>query len=144
MGWGSLARLAAAGVVVVTAAGCAVMHRSHSGRCQDTTVTLYFETGSDQVSPIGREIIAATASRLRPCPVGDLRLLGLADPVGAAQSNLELSKRRAENVRAAFDHTGLPYDHFTLVAAGDRGAERPNGEIEPVRRRVDVTVMMRR
>ncbi len=140
-------RLAATAAAMLALAGCAsVKRRTHHGGdpCQDTTITLYFETASDQVSDIGRQIIAATANRMRRCPVAELSLLGLADPAGAPQSNLELSKRRAENVRAAFDRAGLPYEHFTLIAAGDRGAERPSGVIEPVRRRVDVTVAMKR
>ncbi len=145
MGGGSAVKLAAASAIVLALAGCASIPsiRHHGGDpCRETTVTLYFETGSDQVSQIGRQIIAATSNRLRRCQVQELRLLGLADPAGAPQANLELSERRAVNVRNAFERTGLAFEHFTIVAAGDRGAERPGGVVEPVRRRVDVTVEM--
>ena len=145
MGCGSAVKLAAASAVVLALAGCGslqgVRHRG-GDPCRETTVTLYFETGSDQVSAIGRQIIAATSNRLHLCPVRELRLLGLADPAGAPQANLELSERRAFNVRNAFERTGLAFEHFTIVAAGDRGAERPNGVVEPVRRRVDATLLM--
>ncbi len=115
-----------------------------STACSDTTVTLYFGPGEDNLDPTGREIVREASRRLKGCPVQELTILGLADPEGQAQANLELSKRRAEHVRDAFLRDGLPVQRFTLAANGDVGAVRPSGVVEPVRRRVDVTVVMRR
>jgi len=135
---------AAASAAAVALGGCSSM--SHLGGmgsspCRhDATVTLYFETGSDAVTDIGNQIVAATAQRLHTCTVSELRLLGLADATGSPQTNLDLSKRRADNVLAAFVKAGLPVPKYTLVAAGDKGAVNAQGAAEPVRRRVNVVV----
>jgi outer membrane protein OmpA-like peptidoglycan-associated protein len=111
--------------------------------CQDTTATLYFEPSADSLTPAGREIVKVTAQHLHGCPVQELSILGLSDPAGAPQANLELSKRRAEHVRDAFLAAGLDVHEFTIRAAGAAGAESAAGAVEPVRRRVDVTVVMK-
>jgi outer membrane protein OmpA-like peptidoglycan-associated protein len=110
--------------------------------CQDTTVTLYFEPNGDQVTPTGRQIIRYAADRLKRCPVQELSILGLSDANGNPVDNLELSKRRAEHVRDAFLAAGLKVERFTLRAAGAIGAQTSSGVQVPVRRRVDVTVVM--
>ncbi len=134
-------------MAALLASGCSTGRHAQlaaASPCRDTTVTLYFEPNADHVSDIGRQIIGAEAGRLKGCPVRELSLVGLADPAGAPQANLELSKRRAEGVRDAFIRAGLPVERFTLVARGETGAERPSGVVEPVRRRVDVVVVMGR
>jgi outer membrane protein OmpA-like peptidoglycan-associated protein len=140
--------LAAAGVGAMALGACSSMQKVQSwaggSPCRDTTVTLYFETGSDAVSDVGGQIIGVTASRLKRCRVTEITLLGLADPSGSPQSNLDLSKRRADHVLDAFVHAGLPVPKYTLVAAGANGAVDAAGAVEPVRRRVDVTVKINR
>ena len=139
---------AAAGAAAMTLGGCAsvshVRDMAMSPCRHDTTVTLYFDTGQDAVTDIGQQIVAATAKRLRACTVKEIRLLGLADASGAAQTNLDLSKRRADNVLHAFVVAGLPVPKYTLVAAGDKGAVTAQGAAEPVRRRVDVVVSVQK
>jgi len=139
---------AAAGAALLSLAGCAsvshVRDMAWSPCRHDTTVTLYFDTGQDAVTDIGQQIVAATAKRLRACTVKEIRLLGLADASGAPQTNLDLSKRRADNVLHAFVVAGLPVPKYTLVAAGDKGAVNAEGATEPVRRRVDVVVSVQR
>src|SRR5204862_5741606 len=73
-------RLAAIGLAGLLLTGCATAQKMMGAApspCQDTTVTLYFETGQDDVGDIGRQIIKATAQRLKSCPVDELLLLGL-------------------------------------------------------------------
>jgi len=126
--------------------GCA-NHRAlvtTNSPCQNTTVTLYFESGSETLTDAGRQIVGLTAKRLQGCQVKELSLLGLADPTGSAQVNLTLSQHRADDVLAAFVHAGLPVPKYTLVAAGQKGAVTASGAIEPVRRQVDVTVVIDR
>ena len=139
---------AAAGAAALALSGCAsvsnVRDMAWSPCRHDTTVTLYFDTGQDAVTDIGKQIVAATAKRLRACTVKEIRLLGLADASGAPQTNLDLSKRRADNVLQAFVVAGLPVPKYTLVAAGDKGAVNAEGAAEPVRRRVDVVVSVQR
>jgi len=127
-------------------AGCATQHRlvASSSPCRDTTVTLYFESGSETLTSEGLQIVSLTAHRLVGCKVSELRLVGLADPTGSPQVNLTLSQHRADNVLSAFVRAGLPVPKYTLVAAGEKGAVAPNGAVEPVRRQVDATVVVER
>ena len=143
------ASAAAAAVAALALTGCATAQKTyqrvaHANPCQPATVTLYFDRGSDLVTPEGREIMRLTAGRLKGCPVQELAILGLTDPAGSPQANLELSKRRAEHVRDAFIAAGLPVHEFTIRAEGAAGSESASGAVEPVRRRVDVTVVMGR
>ena len=148
MSWKMTGRLALVGAAAAALAGCASMQQSVSSLnpsvCHRTTVTLYFESSDDQVGDIGKQIIDLNAKRLATCHVRELRLVGLADPAGAPQANLDLSKRRAENVLAAFRASGLPVEKYTLIARGDTGAVTAEGAVAPLRRRVIVTVMASR
>ena len=141
-------RLAAAGLTALALAGCAQLRPHHGvvsqGGCQNESLTLYFDTGSDVLTDAGRQIVALTAGRLASCKVRELRLLGLADPTGSPAANLDLSRRRADRVLDAFVHNGVPVPKYTLVARGDQGAITPSGAIEPIRRQVDVTVIVGR
>jgi outer membrane protein OmpA-like peptidoglycan-associated protein len=149
MNHAKLKALALPALAAAALGGCSHMPMHHpkvleQSACNDTTVSLYFEPGSDAVAGIGRRIIAETAKRLKGCPVRELNLVGLADAGGTPEANLEISKRRAEHVRDAFIASGLPVERFTLSASGEEGAVRPSGVVEPVRRRVNVTVVMQR
>ena len=112
--------------------------------CHDTSVILYFDTDSDAVPDVGRQIVDITAKRLARCRIREIRLLGLADAGGEPAAKLDLSKRRADHVLDAFVQAGLAVPHYTLTAAGDKGAVSAKGAIEPMRRRVNVTVVVQR
>jgi outer membrane protein OmpA-like peptidoglycan-associated protein len=134
-------------VAATAIAGCATTkHGGYAGqgRCHDAQLTLYFDTGSDTLTDDGRKLVALSARRLQSCQVKELQLLGLSDPSGSPEANLQLSKRRADTVLDAFVRAGVPAPHYTLVAKGEQGAVAPNGAVEPVRRRVDVTVVVGR
>ncbi len=132
-----LAAVASAGL-----AGCQTMHLATNSPCHDTKLTLYYEPSSEVLTDAGRQIVELTARRLRGCTVKELTLLGLADPTGLAATNLTLSQHRADNVLEAFVKAGLPVPKYTLVAAGDKGAVTAGGAVVPVRRQVDVTVVI--
>src|SRR5689334_22098864 len=102
-------RLAAAGLAATAAVGCkSVEHAVHPGGCHDASLTLYFDENSDQLTEEGRQIVQITSRRMKACPVQELRLVGLADPAGSPQANVELSQRRANTVLDAFVHAGTP------------------------------------
>ena len=111
-------------------------------RCADQTVQIYFETFSSEVTKEGKAVIAAAAQQARPCKVTGVDVLGLADSVGgAADSNLELSKRRAEAVTAALSAAGLPAAEFKITAVGEKGSTTTSdGRSRPLRRRADIVV----
>ncbi len=126
-------------------AGCAEVQQRYAGlrsSCHDTSLTLYFDTGSDALTDAGSQLVAVTARRLRSCKVKELQLIGLADPAGSPANNLELSQRRADHVLDAFVRAGTPVPKYTLVARGDQGAVAANGVVEPLHRRVDVTLVV--
>ncbi len=135
-------RVLLAAVACASLAGCETVHRTVSSTCRDTKLTLYFESSSETLTDAGRQIVELTARRLRGCTVKELSLLGLADPTGLAATNLTLSQHRADNVLEAFVKAGLPVPKYTLVAAGDKGAVTAAGAVVPVRRQVDVTLVM--
>lgn len=110
-------------------------------RCADQTVQIYFETFSSEVTKEGKAVIAAAAQQAKPCKVTGVDVLGLADSVGgAADSNLELSKRRAEAVTAALSAAGLPAAEFKITAVGEKGSTTADGRSRPLRRRADIVV----
>jgi outer membrane protein OmpA-like peptidoglycan-associated protein len=142
--------LGAVAVSVGALSGCAGMK---SGRdrlvkpapvCQDQRVQIYFEPDSAAVTDEGRAVLQQAAEAARGCVVKSVQVLGLADAVGAPDTNLELSRRRAEAVTAALAATGLPAAQFEVAGAGQAGALTPDGEPRPLRRRADVVVKLDR
>ena len=107
--------------------------------CRDFTFPLYFQTGSDQVTPEGVQVIDQNAARVRACPVAELRVTGLADAQGEPAANLALSQRRATAVGQVLAARGYPQPSFDLAAAGETGAAA-GGRSEPMRRRAEVSV----
>jgi outer membrane protein OmpA-like peptidoglycan-associated protein len=107
-------------------------------------VQIYFEPDSAVVTDEGRAVLAQAAQAARGCAVKDVKVLGLADAVGAPDANLQLSRRRADAVTAALAATGLPAAEFEVAGAGQAGAVTPTGEAQPLRRRADVVVYLER
>lgn len=108
--------------------------------CRDFTFPLYFQTGSDQLTPDGVKVIDNYSARVRACPVAELRVTGLADSEGGAAANLELSQRRATAVAGVLSARGYPTPTFDVAASGDAGATTAGGRTEPLRRRAEVSV----
>jgi len=139
----------AAMILAVGLAGCSTMHltgrerivKADGPRCADQTVQIYFESFSAEVTREGQAVIKAAAAQSRPCKVASIDVLGLSDNIGGdADSNLELSKRRAQSVTAALAAAGLPAGEFKVSAAGETGAVTASGKARPLRRRVDVVL----
>ena len=108
--------------------------------CADQTVQIYFEAESADITREGRAVLRAAAAQARPCKVASVDVLGLADSAGAADANLELSKRRAQSVTAALTAAGLPAGEIKASAAGQTGAVTAAGQARPLRRRADVVL----
>lgn len=127
--------------------GCATMPAGRdrivkiAPRCVDQTVQIYFEAYSSAVTKEGRAVLAAAAAQARPCTVASVDVLGLADNIGGTpDSNLDLSKRRAEAVTAELAAVGLPAAQFKVVAVGEAGAATADGRARPLRRRADIVL----
>jgi outer membrane protein OmpA-like peptidoglycan-associated protein len=134
--------------LAVGLAGCSTMSSSGRDRivkaaphCADQTVQIYFEQFSADVTKEGRAVLAAAARQARPCKVASVDVLGLADSVGGTpDSNLDLSKRRAEAVTAALAAVGLPAGEFKITAVGENGSTTADGRSKPLRRRADIVL----
>ena len=142
--------LTAIGVVVAAglAAGCA----SNSGpksrsdivmtppACEDFAVEIYFESQSSALTSEARSVLKNAGAMAKGCQVNSVRVLGLADAVGAADANLALSKTRASVVTGALAKVGFRNVEIDVAAAGDSGSLTGSGESRPLRRRADVKI----
>lgn len=107
--------------------------------CEDFAVQIYFETESAALTSEANSVLKGAATVAKGCKVASVRVIGLADAKGGgADSNLALSKKRADTVTRALDKMGFKDVDFEVGAAGDAGAITSNGEARPLRRRADI------
>ena len=151
MGSTRIGRLGAGAVLALTAgalmvSGCTTTGPYHAERagsrrivCSDFDFPIYFEKGSDQLSPTARQAIASAADHVKGCRIGEVEVLGLADADGPRDANMELSRRRANVVAQALSAAGLPAPVFDVDALGKLGS-RYRGVVAPVRRKTDVVI----
>lgn len=127
-------------------AGCA-SHRAPKSRaqivqmapsCEDFSVQIYFESRSAQLTDEARSVLKGADALATGCKVASVRVVGLADALGAPDANLALSKQRAEAVTRALDKMGYSNVAFDVGAAGDAGAMTNDGENRPLRRQADI------
>jgi len=132
--------LAACSTVSAPSPGAASAMKAPTSRCDPVEFPIYFQTGSDSLTPPAVEMIRATAQRTKACKVAKVEVLGLADADGSAARNLQLSQQRAQKVAAALAAEGFPGATFDLEAGGAAGATNARGAADPVRRRTEVHV----
>ena len=110
--------IAASGLLAIGLAGCQTPKppaMSAKGpliqsafACADVTETIYFEAGQSVITRPAERLISLAAAQSRGCTVTGVAVVGLADAPGDSGSNLALSKRRADAVKAALHHYGDP------------------------------------
>ena len=106
--------------------------------CADFQSSIYFEQDSAELIPEARMVLANARTQARGCVVMSVRVVGLADAVGTSESNLALSKRRAQVVSAALAKHGFGKVDIDMAAVGDAGAVAASGATAPLRRRADI------
>lgn len=111
-----------------------------SNACMAQRFEVYFADGEARLTESAREAIGLTATMLQGCDIQRVQVLGLADARGGASANQSLSERRATAVAEALAAAGWPTPVFDVSAAGDQGAQTPDGVSEPLRRRTEVLV----
>jgi outer membrane protein OmpA-like peptidoglycan-associated protein len=100
-------------------------------------LTVYFDTGKSDVT---KDLAAAAANvkaYVAANPAAKLAVSGFNDPTGNAAANAELSKNRAQAVKAALEKAGIPADAVELVKPDD--TTDTSGD-NTAARRVEVTV----
>jgi peptidoglycan-associated lipoprotein len=142
-----IGRMAGAGALVLALAACGTppgpsIYKgpvvAATDACSDLTASIYFARDSAALTRDGKAVLQGAAAQAESCNFRDVEIYGLSDPVGAPAANVALSKRRAEVVTAELARLGFAEVTFKLVAAGETGAVMPTGEVEPLRRRVDI------
>lgn len=100
-------------------------------------LTVYFDTGKSVVSNDLSTAASAVKAYVDGNPAATLAVSGYNDPTGNAAANAELSKNRAQSVKAALEKLGIAADKVVL----EKPAEATTtGTDNAAARRVEVTV----
>ncbi|WP_428630564.1 DUF2853 family protein [Sphingopyxis sp.] len=100
-------------------------------------LTVYFDTGKSVVSNDLSTAASSVKTYLESNPDATLAVSGYNDPTGNAAANAELSKNRAQSVKAAIEKLGIAADKVVL----EKPAETTTtGADNSAARRVEVTV----
>ena len=107
------------------------------------TFIVYFDWDSDAVDRSGDRVIDEAVTAANSLGIADFSITGHADRSGSDDYNLNLSLRRADNVKAALIARGV--DEAGISVAG-RGEAEPaivtdNGVREPANRRVEIILL---
>lgn len=106
--------------------------------CAAFTTSIYFDQDSAALTPEAKMALSGARAQARGCLVRSVKVVGLADAIGASNANLALSKRRADIVSQALAAHGFGKADFDLAAIGDAGAVSSSGAAAPLRRRADI------
>ena len=103
---------------------------------------LYFEAGSDTLTPAARELVPEILALVQSRAQSDVSVVGHTDTTGAAPANVELGLRRAALVRDLLVAAGLDGALVEVVSHGESNplAATPDNTAEARNRRVEVTV----
>ena len=111
--------------------------------CAPRSMEVYFAESTAQLTTPARQAIDLMAGQMSECEITKVTVIGLASATGTSEANLSLSQRRAQTVAQEFARRGWPEPAFQLEAAGDAGAQQPDGTMEPLRRRTIVAIEAR-
>lgn len=135
----------AALAAVVALGGCQTARKMRNNivrapvRCADETVPIYFQPGTAELTPEGRQVVSAAVTRAKGCKINAISVMGLADATGDPGVNLEISQRRANAVTALLAAGGLTSTELQVLAGGEQGAITSDGKIDPLRRRTEIS-----
>ena len=107
-----------------------------------TTFTLYFITGTDELTPESKGELQDVLAALKDRPLPDVLVIGHTDTVGDLLVNDRLSAQRAETVKGFLVQIGIPADRITTAGRGEREPliRTPDETDEPRNRRVEINV----
>lgn len=104
--------------------------------------TLYFVEGTTDLTAESRPALDELRAEVARRPGVEVEVTGHTDTVGSAETNDELSLRRAEEILGVLATVGIDRTLMTAVGRGERELREPTGDgIESaVNRRVEVLV----
>lgn len=103
---------------------------------------LYFESGSDTLTPESERLVPQIIADVRGRPAPDLTVIGHTDTTGDAATNVQLGMRRAMLVRDLLVASGLDAAQVDVASHGESDllVRTPDNTAEPRNRRVEVTI----
>lgn len=106
------------------------------------TLRLYFEAGTDRLTPDSQAALPAVRDLIRARPVPGVEIAGHTDRVGAPAVNDRLAFRRAQIIRDQILELGVPPRLVRVDSFGERDpvVQTADGVDEPRNRRVEITV----
>jgi OmpA-OmpF porin, OOP family len=104
--------------------------------------TLYFVTGTDELTEESKEEVQRVLDELRRRPAPDIQVIGHTDRVGNDAENDALSLQRAQTMREAMLGLGIPPARIRAAGRGERDPLVPtaDGVDEPRNRRVEINI----
>ena len=103
---------------------------------------LYFETGSDTLTPESRALVPEIIADVRARTAPDLTVIGHTDTTGDAAANIQLGLQRATLVRDLLVASGLDPAQVDVASHGEADllVPTPDNTPEARNRRVEVTI----
>ncbi len=103
---------------------------------------LYFELGSDTLTPAARVLVSEILALVQARPWPDVGVVGHTDTTGAAPANVELGLRRSTLVRDLLVGAGLDGALVEVASHGESNpvVATPDNTADARNRRVEVTV----
>ncbi|MCR6630990.1 MAG: OmpA family protein [Magnetospirillum sp.] len=106
------------------------------------TFLLYFKTGGTELRDESQPELPRIAALLRDWAHPHVLIAGHADATGSDETNIKVSRERAEMVRGMLVKLGVPAGEIEATSHGKRNplVKTPDGVAEPRNRRVSVTI----
>lgn len=110
----------------------------------------FAKSGREDMLPGGRDELEKVADALKASKAAVVQVIGHTDRIGSQESNLALSQRRAETVRAILVENGVPAKGLSAHGAGESESVKQCDDAQPheqlvaclqPNRRVEVVVM---
>jgi outer membrane protein OmpA-like peptidoglycan-associated protein len=96
---------------------------------------VFFEFDQSDLRPEAREVVAQAAESFKRTGSTRISLVGNADRTGSPAYNEQLSRRRADTVRAELERLGVPASVITVRAEGENAPIVPRSRgAQPLRR----------
>jgi outer membrane protein OmpA-like peptidoglycan-associated protein len=83
---------------------------------------LFFKTGDFQLDSEGANVLGGLLQKLRQVSFEQLYIIGHADDIGTSRINMDLSRRRAEWIKAFLVQNGIQEEKLKIIA---KGSEKP-------------------
>ncbi|HNS42502.1 MAG TPA: OmpA family protein, partial [Taishania sp.] len=123
--------------------GCPVIEEAVKEILKTAFDNLEFETGKDIIKEVSKPSLDELAGVLVKKPEWKLQIAGHTDNVGNAQSNLILSKKRAEAVKNYLSSKGVDASRFSVLYFGQTMpiADNNTPEGRQKNRRVEMSII---